>query len=180
MLVLVFDTSEERDKFQLLYEKYRSLIFYILKSIVHDSWVAEDLTQDTFLKLSRHLNKIGKIEQPETRYYIVTIAKHLAFDYLRKEKNHPSYSIENENQDNIFTEENVMAFCIEMEEYDMLLALISKLKDIYKIPLQLKYINGLSTKEIAKVLDLSPDTVKKRITRAKSQLQQLLNERKVV
>ena len=180
MLILVFDTSEERDKFQLLYEKYKSLTFYVTKSIVHDPWIAEDLTQDTFLKLSRHLHKICSVEQPEIRYYIVTIARHLAIDYLRKETKHPSCSFENNYSDNIFTEDNVMAFCIETEEYDMLLTMISKLKDIYKIPLQLKYINGLSTKEIAQILELPPDTVKKRITRAKSQLQQLLEERKEI
>lgn len=179
MLILVFDTPEKRDKFQLLYQKNYHLVFYILNSIVHDSHAAEDLTHDTFLKLSRHMHKFKTLDSPATHCYIITTAKHLAYDYLKKVKNNSCFSIETVN-DSIFIDDNIMTFCIENEEYEILLALIANLKDIYKIPLQLKYISGLSTREIAKILDLSPDTVKKRITRAKVQLQKSLNERKEI
>ena len=178
MLLFVLNSPEETDKFNLLYKKYYHLVFYILDSIVHDKWTAEDLMQETFLRLSQNLHKIGSVDQLETKYYIITIAKHLAFDHLDSAKKMTYTSMDHLNESSIFVEEDVLAFCIETEEYEMLLAMIAQLKDIDKIPLQLKYINHLSTKEIARVLDLPAETVKKRITRAKTQLQTLLNEKK--
>lgn len=178
MLLIVFETQEESDKFTQLYEEYRFPVMNILTSIVHDHWIAEELTQDTFLKLSHHMHKVGEVKEKETKYYIITIAKHLAYDYLNKKKQENTSSYDAMGEDSIFSEENVLAFCIQTEEYEILLELIGKMKDIYKIPLQLRYINGLSAKQIAKLLDLPVETVKKRLSRAKTSLQELLTQAK--
>jgi DNA-directed RNA polymerase specialized sigma24 family protein len=58
MLLLVFDTEEEKNKFVALYETYGKTIYYTLKRFPIDEYTIEDLSQDIYIKLADHLEKI--------------------------------------------------------------------------------------------------------------------------
>ena len=54
MLLLVFDTEEEKNKFVALYETYGKTIYYTLKRFPIDEYTIEDLSQDIYIKLADH------------------------------------------------------------------------------------------------------------------------------
>ena len=60
--VMVFDTPEQKSKFEEAYLKYNKMGFYYAREILHDDALAEDALHDAFLSLARNLDKIGEID----------------------------------------------------------------------------------------------------------------------
>ena len=84
IFLTLVDTQEEKDKFTALYEKYRYFMWYLANQILNDYQLAEDAVQDSFLVLTKHLNKVDSVDSPQTKRYLATIAKSRAIDILRK------------------------------------------------------------------------------------------------
>ena len=59
MLVYIqmIDAPEEKDKFERLYLKYRDLMFYIANKILQNKQDAEDAVQNTFMKITKYIDK---------------------------------------------------------------------------------------------------------------------------
>ena len=53
-----FDSEEQKEKFILLYDKYRNLMFYISSGILHDDYLAEDALQESFTVILKNLEYI--------------------------------------------------------------------------------------------------------------------------
>lgn len=77
------DDLDEIDKaFCYLYDKYCRLVYTCIRAIVIDHRDAEELTDDTFIKVFN--NRKTLCEQKNIKYYLVTIAKHAAIDFLKR------------------------------------------------------------------------------------------------
>ena len=74
-----------------LYDRYGRLIFSIIFRAVNDSGVAEDVTQETFLRI---WNRIGSFDEAKGNFegWLVTVARNRAFDHLRSMRNTPAIS----------------------------------------------------------------------------------------
>ena len=59
MLVLVFDTPEESIKFIKIYKAYGKTVYYTIKRFISNEYLIEDISQDVFIRLARHLDKIN-------------------------------------------------------------------------------------------------------------------------
>lgn len=57
IIFLTFDTKEECDKFIYLYSHYLNTVYYTVTRFVSEPYTIEDLSQDVFLALSKHLDK---------------------------------------------------------------------------------------------------------------------------
>lgn len=66
ILFLTFDTPEDTDKFLLLYEKYRKIIYYTLTRFKFDEYTKEDLSHDIYIKLASHLDDIDISDSKKT------------------------------------------------------------------------------------------------------------------
>lgn len=75
MLLLVFDTEEEKNKFVALYETYGKTIYYTLKRFPIDEYTIEDLSQDIYIKLADHLEKIDMNDLKKTQNYVITVTR---------------------------------------------------------------------------------------------------------
>ncbi len=74
----------EEDAFDFVYRAYSGLIHHVIFFIIHDDGYAEDLTQETFIHLMKHTDTLDPSKN--LKFYLVTIAKNLAFDYLRTKR----------------------------------------------------------------------------------------------
>ncbi len=76
--------SHSEEAFNIIYNEYYKLIYYIIKQMVGDSEVANDLTSDTFITMYK------KIDQHDIdksfKYWLVSIAKNIARKYLNDHK----------------------------------------------------------------------------------------------
>ena len=175
MLILVFDTPEERNKFIALYEKYGKTIYYTLGRYGLDEYTKEDLSQDIYILIAHHLDDIDINDSRKTRNYIITLSRNYCSNYLRNKNRKPEDFLE--EYPNLHTEsDGILEHLINKEQIHQLATEVSKLEDIYKSVLELKYVNNLSNDEIASVLKLKKKTVEMRLYRANLILRERLKE----
>ena len=67
IIFLTFDTKEECDKFIYLYSHYLNTVYYTVTRFVSEPYTIEDLSQDVFLALSKHLDKCDLSNPTQTR-----------------------------------------------------------------------------------------------------------------
>src|SRR3982750_4760660 len=83
--------QRDPDAMMDLYEQYSRLLYSIILRAVHDSAVAEDLTQEAFLRI---WNRIASFDEEKGKFeaWLVTVARNRAFDYLRSVRSAPEHS----------------------------------------------------------------------------------------
>lgn len=105
---------------------------------------------------------------------MITITKNRAIDYWRKNKRSPVLLEDLEKQEKY---QDVEELYINMESYKDLLQCLNELDEKYLDVLNLKVLHHLSSKQIAKILNISEINVSMRFMRAKRILAKKLEER---
>ena len=77
--------QEDKNKFELLYEKYRKLMFYIANNILNDEYLAEDAVHQTFIKI-KNLDKIDDVSCHKTKSFIVIMVRNTAINMYNRRK----------------------------------------------------------------------------------------------
>ena len=177
LIFLTFDTKEERDKFIYLYSHYLKTVYYTVTRFVSEPYAIEDLSQDVFLALSKHLDKCDLSNPTQTRNYIITIARNRCKNYLRDSKKLDVDSLDDlhdKNQD--AADIDILKIMLKKDTKKKLIEEIRKLNDIYKEVLELKYIAQFSNQEIADFLHIEKKTVEMRLYRANNILRERLRD----
>ncbi|HWJ50975.1 MAG TPA: sigma-70 family RNA polymerase sigma factor [Solirubrobacteraceae bacterium] len=75
----------DRDAFAFLYARYADNVCGYVRSIVHDTHEAEDITQQVFAKLMR---VIGKYEEREVPFlaWVLRVSRNMAVDHIRRQR----------------------------------------------------------------------------------------------
>jgi RNA polymerase sigma-70 factor (ECF subfamily) len=153
-----------------LFETYHAPIFrYILRLVQHEK-EAEDLTQETFLRVHRHLTSL---EEPSAvKAWLYRIATNVCYDRFRQAEykaEEPEINTElrlQEDMDSPGLEEVIdqaeMSECIDRY--------IGRLSDDYRLVILLHDLHGITHAEIAQRLNCSLETVKIRHFRARQKL----------
>lgn len=161
MLLFTFD-SEQELKIEHLYHTYKYLLYKVAFDILGDKSLSEDALQETFVRVMKNIHKIGEENCPRTRNFLVVICRNVALDMKRKN------SLVSEYDQNTATAKDVVEATIEAKDsIDRLTGIINGLDPIYRDVFLLRRVHNLSRREIAKILGISLESVKKRLTRAK-------------
>jgi RNA polymerase sigma-70 factor, ECF subfamily len=146
---------------EILIQKYLRPIYNFVYSRVGSSQEAEDITQDTFVKMWKNLKKFEQQQKFSTWLY--AIAGNTAIDYLRKKKTIPfSAFSDNEGNNTIIdnlADENVVA------ENNLAYA-VEKLSPEHRDVISMHNDNRFTFKEMANILREPMNTVKSRYRRA--------------
>lgn len=161
----MIESESDRSKFVQLYERYRGLMFHVANQIVHSETDAEDSVHEAFLAILKNLNKISDVECPKTRAYIAIIVERKAIDILRARSKVVPWN-----------EEDAPCGVTIPPPGGALADALAKLSAQYREVLLLRYYHGYSVREIARVLQMRPSAVQKRIQRARDALQIQLEE----
>lgn len=167
------------DAFAELVERYAQTVFYFLLRFVHDRATAEDLAQETFLKVWKNIKKFDSSKNFKT--WLFTIAKNTAFDYLKKRKDVPFSSFFEEGENNKFTEiveDEILSDSLlhRKDAAEELKKALEKIPEAYQIILNMHYQDDFSLQEIAEILDLPYNTVKSQHGRALTSLRKVLEK----
>jgi len=162
----------DREAFQLLFETYKDRVFSIaVYSVGGDRAVADDVTQQIFLKLFTAIRQFrGDSEFTTWLYRLVVNA---CLDERRRSKRWLPWEedVAMPNTGDRKPQEKQFA---RLEITEAVQAAIAELKPKFRLPILLKYIEGLSYEEIATVMGCSKGTVASRLNRGHSQLAQRL------
>ena len=85
-LIVLFDTKEECDKFTQIYLQYNKPLYYTAMKMMQNSSLAEEVVQDTFIKISKVLERLDVEKRPQTYAYLKTTLKRICYFKLEQEK----------------------------------------------------------------------------------------------
>ena len=161
----MLESEDDRVRFEQIYMTYSGLMFCAAKRILKSDANAEDAVHEAFLSIAKNLEKISDIHCPKTRAYIVIIVERKALDIIRKRKHE------------VLSYDDAAAGIEITPPGDNGLAdAMAKLNPRYRQVLLLRYDNGYTAKEIAKMFGMTPAAVEKLLWRAKTALQKQLSE----
>lgn len=162
--------SGDPQAFSELVRRYHARIFRYLVRMVGCREEARDLTQDTFLSAYRMLPRWER--RAPFRTWLFRIASNAAIDVLRRRRIHDPGSI-SDIAEPLANGPDVEQLVHSEQRYAFFERALERVPSIYRQPLLLRELEGMSYGEIASLLDVAEGTVKSRIARARAQLAML-------
>ena len=160
-----------------LIRRHKSKIYTSIYLLVKDSYLAEDIFQDTFIKVINTL-KAGKYnEEGKFLPWVMRIAHNLVIDYFRKEKRTPVVTnVEGFDIFEVlqFNEESMEDRMVREQTHKDLKGLIHLLPSEQKEVLIMRHYGELSFKEIAEITDVSINTALGRMRYALNNLRKMI------
>ena len=167
----------------ILIDKYRSRIFGFIISKVKNKEIAEDIFQETFIKVINNIKRGKYNEQGKFIVWVMTITHNLIMDYFRKQKKRKF--LKSTDDFNVFDfinngELNVEQKLIKEQVLDHLKILINELPIEQKEILQMRYYSKMSFKEISEKCEISINTALGRMRYAIINLRKIVKRKGVV
>ncbi|MCC9168301.1 RNA polymerase sigma factor [Pontibacter harenae] len=159
-LVSLYIAGNE-NAFEQLVNRHKNKVYTTIFLIVKDSYTAEDLLQDTFIK-AVHTMKSGRYnEEGKFSSWICRIAHNLAIDFFRKEKRSPMVTLEDGSYvfNNLsFAEDSAESRQIQEDTHARLRELIQTLPQTQREVLMMRHYADMSFQEIADATGVSINT----------------------
>ncbi|MBO6517963.1 MAG: sigma-70 family RNA polymerase sigma factor [Bacteroidia bacterium] len=167
---------------EMLINKHKNKVFTTIFLIVNDRYIAEDLFQETFIKVIKTF-KSGKYnEEGKFLPWVVRIARNLAIDHFRKAKRMPT--ITSQDGEDIFrtfevSEDNREQSYIKNQDENTIRQIINMLPPEQKQVLVLRHYGDMSFKEIAEVTNVSINTALGRMRYALNNMRKIITEKSI-
>jgi len=170
--------------------RYKDKLYTFLYMIVGDYDLAQDLAQDTYLRIFKNKDSYNKMSAKFSTW-MYTIAKNGAFTELRKKKRRKTYAVSevrkkgNDGEDYEFQIPDLSEGDLEskmMTEYKRksIQSALSQLKQDFRTIIILRDIQELSYDHISRIVEVPIGTVKSRINRAREKLLELLKGKDLI
>ncbi len=167
VLVMCAKTGDQ-DAFAILFLRYKGEIYACLMQIVRSDETAKDLWQDTYVKAWSHIQKLN--EPSRFKAWLLTIARHLAVDRLRKDRYERTSSLEENGGPCDPT--NCDADLTVVVETDFVRSILAKMEPVLREVLILS-ATGYSRAEIAHQLGYKESTITTYLSKARERFRQL-------
>ena len=170
------------ESFEVLLNRYKSKVFTNIYLIVKDTYIAEDLTQDTFIKAIKTLRGNRYNEEGKFKPWILRIAHNLAIDHFRKKKRYPTIVMEDgSNVFNTleFSEAPYETFQVEQDTKKKLRAFIEELPENQREVIMMRHYQEMSFQDIAESTDVSINTALGRMRYALINLRKKMKQHKI-
>ena len=181
--VVALARAGQETAYRELLRRYERPVFSLIFRMVRDRALAEDLSQDTFVKVLNALDSY----RPEFKFssWVFKIANNVAIDQLRRRE---LDTLSLDGSPNAHTKDEIEATALqavdrtesplaELESKELgnrIESAIAKLRPEYRSCILLRHVEGRSYEEIAETLDLPLGTVKTYIHRARHELREYL------
>jgi RNA polymerase sigma-70 factor (ECF subfamily) len=171
--------------FQIIYKEFYPKILMYLTRILNDKDLAEDFTQDVFIRVHEGLEKFEGRSKLST--WIYKIATNITHDYFKSTSFQKginqtltgAFQEDNKEDKNVWTggKGEISDQVLEKKEMNSCIRrYVQDISENYRTVFVLSEYEGLKNKEIAEILGLTLDTVKIRIYRARTQLKKKMEE----
>lgn len=171
----------DQTSIEVLINRHKNKVFTYIILIVKNQSLAEDIFQDTFIKVIKSLKEGKYKDNGKFVSWVIRIAHNLTIDHFRKEKQINTYSNEDYEAD-IFNskklaERTVEDIMVETQIIKEVRLLIDELPEDQKQVILLRHYGGLSFKEIAEQTDVSINTALGRMRYALINLRKLIEQK---
>ena len=160
---------------RIIVEEYGGLIERVAYTLVKDAHLAEDVKQDVLMKLFSMENDILDRPSPVIKRYLFVMAKNRAIDIIKERTKEEEALISlQDSYVGVVEAADRLAFMDEKGFSRDIQEVMNYLDQIDRDIICLRYGDGFSFKEIAKIIDKSEDFVYQRVKRARDKLKVML------
>jgi RNA polymerase sigma-70 factor (ECF subfamily) len=165
------------DLFEVLMRRYNQRVYRIARSVLRNDSEAEDVTQETWVRVYAHLGQFA--ERAAFRTWLGRIALHEAWARARRGRRQESLAPDAPGGEESRMSRETPApdpekAAFEGEVRALVETAMEGLPEIYRTVFMLRHVEELSTAEAAELLEVTEETVKTRLHRARSALQREL------
>lgn len=166
-----FQTGNQEEAFRILVEIHGKTVYNIALFTLNDEILAEDATQDAFLKIYRNLGKFKGHSKLSTWMY--RIVKNVCYDYLKKRTPVP---MDEDREQYLMDEEGLGPEDMAQMEWRQreLRDAVEQLPVNQRLAVTLHYFQDKSYEEVALIMGQPLNTVKSHLHRAKAALEKSL------
>ena len=174
--------SGEENALSVLIYRHQSRLYGFIFSKIQDRDAAEDVFQDTFIKVIRTLKLGNYNEQGKFLPWVMRIAHNLVIDYFRKNNRMPKFK--NKGDFDIFSvlydhDPNVENQIVDSQITEHLRNLLNRLPDEQKIVIKMRIYQDMSFKEISENTGVSINTALGRMRYGLINLRKMINKYKI-
>jgi RNA polymerase sigma factor (sigma-70 family) len=173
----------EQSCFEELIHRHKNKVFAYISLYIRDQALAEDIFQDTFLKVIQSVKSGRYYDNGKFISWVMRISHNLIIDHFRRVKQMNTVSNDNYESDIFnstkFAENNVEDDMIKRQIQKDVRKMITHLPDDQREVIILRHYAGLSFKEIAEITDVSINTALGRMRYALINLRKIMEEKKI-
>ena len=165
--------SGNTNAFAPLVDRYKNMVFTLCFKMVNNREEAEELTQDSFIKVYRSLKQF----KGESRFstWLYKVAYHTCLDRLKKLKREkPTVEINTFTEAHISTLQNDFEQIEDQERKELVQKCLQLLPEEERSLFTLYYLNEQSVKEIALIMGATETNIKVKLFRSRNKLATLL------
>ena len=176
-------SAGDQSSLEILIRRHKNRIFAYILMIVKEKELAEDLFQDTFIKVINTIRSGSYKEEGKFIQWAMRIAHNLIIDHFRKSKRIPT--IENRDDFDIFDKvripvESIEERIITEQIHKDVKKLIDYLPKEQREVLVMRHYGDMSFKDIAEVTNVSINTALGRMRYALINLRKLVDEKNII
>lgn len=165
----------ETNAFAVLVDRYKDMIFTLALKMIKNREEAEEVAQDTFIKVFKSLNKFKGDSKFST--WIYKIAYNTCLDRLKKNKKEENnISIDEFSSHLIKTMDNALSALEEKERKQTIQNCLNLLPSEENFLLTLFYFENQSLEEIGKIMNINANNVKVKLFRSRQKLAVILKK----
>ena len=167
-----------------LIHRHKNKVFAYILMVVKDKQLADDIFQDTFIKVINTIRAGSYKEEGKFIQWVMRIAHNLIIDYFRKSKRIPVIDNNSEDFDIFdtikFTDNSIEDRIITEQIHQDVRKLINFLPDEQKEVLFMRHYSEMSFKDIAEQTDVSINTALGRMRYALINLRKLIEQKNII
>ena len=172
----------DAESLSCLVERYKDKIFTSIYLLVKDKYLAEDIFQDSFIKVIDTLNSGRYNDEGKFLPWVMRIAHNSCIDHFRKVKRSPS--IKTSDDHDIFevlnfSEAGVDEKMIQSQSHERVRKMLGMLPEDQREVIVMRHFADLSFKEIARLTDCSINTALGRMRYGLINLRKLMVEKQI-
>ena len=171
----------DNESFEILLTKYKQRIYSFIYSKIKDRDIADDVFQDTFIKVIQTLKKGKYNEEGRFVSWVMRIAHNLIIDHFRRQQRMPMYDTYDHEQDVFYRlsepSKNIEDMIIDSQIKSDITALMLELPENQYEVLKMRLFQDMSFKEIAERTNVSINTSLGRMRYGLINLRKLIDER---
>jgi len=171
----------KQSSIEILINRHKNKVYTYILLIVKKSALAEDIFQDTFIKVINSLHQGKYKDNGKFVSWVIRIAHNLIIDHFRKEKQIKTFSNDDYESDvfnsSKFSDTNIEERIIYDQITSDVKTLIDELPEDQRQVILLRHYGGLSFKEIAEQTNVSINTALGRMRYALINLRKLIKEK---
>jgi len=181
-LILSFQEEGNIGAFEILVNRYKEKVFTSILFFVKDSYLAEDLFQDVFIKIIDTLRNKRYSEEGKFLPWALRIAHNLCVDYFRKIKRTPA--IKTSDDKDIFevlqlTEEGPDSKLVRGQSHERVRRMLDLLPEEQREIIILRHYANMSFKEIAQITNCSINTALGRMRYGLINMRKMMLEKQI-